>query len=135
MKIDQHKINERGHGPGTGDGRFVVYSQQYNKALDQIGSQLNDMTLHEGQADTSSMSTGAEASETVTISDDNAKTSDKVLAVIRSYSGTYSTNGLPTLGSAEVTSDGTISVEIMNPHSTNALSGTLTIDYLIIKKA
>ena len=53
-----------------------------------------------------------------------------VLVSVAHYSGTYSTNGLPNITVSSVAS-GSCTVNVINCHSANALSGTLKISFLV----
>lgn len=52
-------------------------------------------------------------------------------ATIVNYTGTFSTNGIPVVNLDNTISGASFDVVISNVHSANALSGTLTIAFLI----
>ena len=56
--------------------------------------------------------------------------SSVVLANICNYSGTYETNGIPVVAVSTVAA-GSFKIEVSNAHSSNALSGILSIAFLV----
>lgn len=126
-------INEKNFKPQSGDEAFLVRNGQFNDLIDKLDDDLQDFKFRTETHTASKRTTAAEGSETLTITDSNASSGDRVFASITSYGGTWSTNGLPVLGTA-VCNDGSIDVELVNAHSANALSGEVDIEYMIVKE-
>lgn len=123
MPLQNKKVRKRNHLPTIEEGKFKVYSEQFNAWVE---------SFRDGTTTTSSLSTAAEDNDSVSITESQAASGDHVYASITSYSGAYTTDGLPVILEATA-SNGSVDLVIGNAHSTNALSGTLDISYLIIK--
>jgi hypothetical protein len=81
---------------------------------------------------TSSLTTAALTAATTTVTNATALVGQKVIgAKIDTYSGTLSTNGIPVITQAKVTSAGVITFTVYNAHAINALSGTLKVAYTL----
>lgn len=48
MAIEDNKINEGNFGPGTNGDRFTVYSKQYNQALEEIQTGIDNAGVDTG---------------------------------------------------------------------------------------
>lgn len=73
------------------------------------------------------------AAQTVTCAACTASTS-AVFAWVSSYAGTYLTNGYPVVVNAAPGS-GSFTFQILNQHATNALSGNITVSFIVINSA
>lgn len=114
--------------------KFVIHDEA-KVAVTQATSVTTDVTANgaAGAITTQSASTaGASAAvENFTVNNTAVKAGSLVFANIVSYSGTIVTNGVPAVFVSAIT-NGSFDLNIHNVHPTNALSGTLVIDYLVM---
>lgn len=85
-----------------------------------------------GVITTSSLSTAAGGTYSITLTNSTISAGSEIIVNQNSYSGTIGTNGLPITVNADVTGANTAVITIVNAHSSNALSGTLDIYFLIV---
>ena len=67
-----------------------------------------------------------------TVNNSTVEATDKILATITNYAGTYSTNGIPVIAVGKVAS-GSFVINVSNVHAANALSGALKISFVVLK--
>lgn len=93
----------------------------------------NALTLNKesGIITTESLSTAADASQVITITNNTVAANSRVRAGIQAYSGAFSTNGIPVLNVDDVAA-GSFKLVVSNAHSANALSGTLAIQFEVL---
>lgn len=70
-------------------------------------------------------------SSAFTVNNSACTATSAVEARVTNYTGTYSTNGIP-LAVVSAISAGSFALQISNVHGTNALSGTCTIDFVLV---
>lgn len=88
-----------------------------------------------GVITTPSLSTGeGEAATTMTINNKYVSAQSIVLAQIVAYSGTLDTNGYPALFVSAI-SDGSFALTVANLDAAQDLSGTVTIQFVVINPA
>ena len=97
---------------------------------------LNAVTINAitGTITTSSLTTGAGQTYLITMT--NASITDpanRILVSIKSYSGTFGTNGIPIVASAACTAVSTAQIRIGNAHASAVLSGIVVLDFLVIR--
>lgn len=85
-----------------------------------------------GLAVTDSLTTAHNANASYVIANSSVATTSMVQCMINGYSGTISTNGVPVITQC-VPGSGSITVNIFNADDTNALSGTVTIGFVVLK--
>lgn len=83
-----------------------------------------------GVVTTGTLTTAAVTAATYTINNNKALTSSVLSCDIGAYSGTWVTNGIPSIGQC-TPGAGTITITIVNGHATNALNGTLAMHFTI----
>lgn len=87
-----------------------------------------------GTITTSSLSTAAGASYLITMTNSAISgSSNRLVASVRSYAGTIGTNGIPVVYTAACTAASTAQIRVANVHGTNALSGAVAIDFIIVR--
>lgn len=70
-------------------------------------------------------------SSSFTVNNSACTTTSVVDAKVTNYTGTYSTNGIP-VAIVSAVSSGSFTLQVANVHGTNALSGTVTIDFVLV---
>jgi hypothetical protein len=80
---------------------------------------------------TAALTTAAGASSTITVTNAMVSASSTVVCKLGTYSGTLFTNGVPYIASV-VEGAGSFVIKLANVHATNALSGTVTIDFEVL---
>ena len=80
---------------------------------------------------TVSASTSAQSTESFTVTNSSVSSTSVITVNICNYSGTYGTNGLPSVNINNIT-DGSFDLIITNNHDTNSLSGILNISFIIV---
>lgn len=84
-----------------------------------------------GRVTTGTLTTAAATAATYTINNNAvADSSASILCNFTAYSGTVTTNGQPVILYCTPAA-GSITVTFLNAHATNALNGTLTIDFQV----
>lgn len=80
------------------------------------------------------VSTAAGACTTATVTNTNVVTGSIVMLTLQSYTGTYGTNGQPTVmrSNTSGSSSGSFVLSVCNSHATNALSGNLFIAFWVL---
>lgn len=73
----------------------------------------------------------AVSSESFTVNNTAVSADSVVVVSIVDYSGTYGTNGLPSVAVSSVAA-GSFAVNIINSHATAPLAGTLEISYIVV---
>jgi hypothetical protein len=114
-------------------------------AVTQLSSATTavSVTQASGVITTVSLTTAAQASATFTVNcpfvinkppSALSSAGSQVILTIQSYSGTYSTNGIPVVAAGAVSGPNSagFTITISNAHGTNALSGTLSIGYTVV---
>jgi hypothetical protein len=81
---------------------------------------------------TFSQSAAAEVTVAFTVNNSDVAATDKVIACITNYAGTFGTNGIPVISVGTV-ADGSFVVRVSNTHSANALSGAIKISFVVLK--
>lgn len=84
-----------------------------------------------GTITTQNATVAAASTATFTVNNSAVSSNSSVILVITNYSGTYGTNGLPTVN-VQTVAEGSFVVQIVNSHTTNALAGVLKISYMIV---
>lgn len=84
-----------------------------------------------GIATTNALATAAATNAAYVINNSSVTASSLVMCTDQGYSGTLVTNGYPVIMSC-VPGSGTITVNITNTHSANALSGTVAIGFTVL---
>lgn len=114
--------------------KFVIHAEA-KVAVTQATSVTTDVTANGAAgAITTQAATTAAAGAAVnnfTVNNTAVKAGSLVFANIVSYSGTIVTNGIPAVFVSGIT-NGAFDLNIHNVHPSNALSGTLVIDYLVM---
>lgn len=119
--------------------RIVITDDDGNITTNQIsiGSKTtvaagNSVTINTqaGYFTTATLTTAINTNQTITITNSLATANSIVVATIGSYSGTYGTNGVPVIVSV-TPSAGSIAILVRNIDGTNALNGTLEINFAI----
>jgi len=117
--------------------------QELNEVIEEINSTdsgsiivttgTNTPTINSriGRFTSAALTTAAVSSEIFTITNSKVKVGQSVIAWIESYSGTISTNGIPVMY-GNTRADKSITITIANVHASNALSGTVTIGFIVI---
>lgn len=80
---------------------------------------------------TQAASTAANGASTFTLTNSAIKAESIVFAHIVAYSGTYATNGTPTIA-VDTIADGSCDIVIMNGAAVNALAGTFQIAFAVL---
>lgn len=80
---------------------------------------------------TQAASTAADGEDTFTLTNSAIKAESIVFAHIVAYSGTFDTNGVPTVA-VNTIADGSCDIVIMNGAAANALSGTFEIAFVVL---
>lgn len=128
-----------------GDGDFAAFDTKLRTEIfgkkwetefgveTQITSVTTGVTLSvlKGVITTFSHTAAAYASNTFTVTNTYVGANSKVNAWIQNYSGTFTTNGLPTVYVDNVTA-GAFDITVSNLHNANALSGTLAIGFQVL---
>lgn len=83
-----------------------------------------------GVVTTGTLTTAAATAVTYVINNNKALATSVLSCDIAAYSGTWVTNGLPSIGQC-TPGAGTITVTIVNSHAANALNGTLALHFTI----
>lgn len=65
-----------------------------------------------------------------TVNNSTVTATSKVIANISSYSGTYTTNGIPIVHVSNITG-GSFQLRVSNVHGTNALNGIIVFDFIV----
>jgi len=84
-----------------------------------------------GTITTVSASTAAQATSTFTVTNSTVSATSSIQLTGGAYSGTFGTNGTPLFYVSSVGA-GTFNITIYNAHATNALAGTLVIDFAVL---
>ena len=121
-----------------------VLSGEYNLVLDYLNSLMgeysvlqvatgNSVTLdtRSGLITTASLTTAAGAVQAITLTNSLITATSNVIAWVETYSGTLTTNGLPAI-LRTLPAAGSANITVANLHGTNALSGTVTIKFIIL---
>lgn len=105
-----------------------------SSTVTQATSVTTAVTLNavSGVITTFSQSAAAEVTVSFTVNNSTVAATDKIVATITNYAGTYSTNGIPVLSVGSVAA-GSFVINISNTHSANALSGALKISFVVLK--
>jgi len=93
----------------------------------------NAITLNKesGIITTESLSTAADGSTVITVTNNTVAATSGIQATLISYAGTFSTNGIPVLNVDDVAA-GSFKLIISNAHSANALSGVVKVRYDVL---
>lgn len=92
---------------------------------------VNAMT---GTITTAGISTAAGGTHAITLTNSAiSAAANRILATVRSQTGTFGTNGIPVIASAICTAASTAVITIGNAHASNALSGAVVLDFIIIR--
>jgi hypothetical protein len=109
-------------------GNAILQTTQVNSsaAFGNVSTNGNSLRLT-----FTGVTTAAGALETMTVSNSWVTANSYVSVEISNYTGTYFTNGLPTLRVNNVTASA-FDIILMNTHATNALSGDLSCRVLVM---
>jgi len=108
------------------DGEIKFYPGGTN-----TGSNTPTIDTQSGAFTTTTLTTAAGAIEVLVLTNNLINTGSKVFVNIGAYSAAYGTNGMPQL--LYVTpGTGSVSIGILNSHATNALNGTIRVEFLVI---
>jgi hypothetical protein len=84
-----------------------------------------------GKITITGLTAAAGATEVATITNTKHVAGSKFLCTLNGYTGAYGANGEPLFVSADDSTPGTIIIRIMNTAALNALSGDVTLSYLV----
>lgn len=123
-------------GDAPADTLTVVSASTFNQPINfvtdaQTGNTVTANTPT-GRITTATLTTASNVTQAIVINNTFAEVGDIVEAKIESYSGTYFTNGLPTIINSRVSAAGVITVNIAN-NSLNALNGTVVFTFVVFK--
>lgn len=113
----------------SGTGGITIPSGNVSQAT-SITTAVTDNKVS-GIITTVSSTLAANATATFTVNNSLVTASSRVYASVVSYSGTYATNGLPCVNVGSIAS-GSFAIQLFNAHGTNALSGTVSISFLVV---
>jgi hypothetical protein len=128
--------------PGVLENNFVRASE-FNTVIDDLNSKKtgqvvsatgsNTPTINAvlGKFTSATLTTAANTAATLTVSNNLVTANSMVTAEIINYSGTLVNNGIPQRVKV-VPGSGTITITIVNTHASNALNGTVTIQFMVL---
>ena len=96
----------------------------------QTGVTLNK---HSGIITTATASTAGSSCESFPFVNDKMLGTECMFVSVRKYSGTFGANGIPVV-SATSFGEGTATITVCNVHPSNSLSGTIEINFVIIRQ-
>jgi hypothetical protein len=109
--------------------RYDVLTTTQTQAQIQTLCNAVDTPMN-GQVTSGNQTNAAGATSSITITDANITTTSKIVASLDAYSGTIGTNGVPVLVKV-IPGAGSATAIIVNVHASNALNGTVKINYQI----
>ena len=113
------------------DNLFLFFfSLFFSSSSSQTSVTLNK---HSGIITTVSASTAANGCEGFPFSNNKIAASDVIQVAIMTYSGTFGTNGIPTVAVSAI-GGGSCTVQVCNA-GTGGLSGTLKISFWVLKQS
>ena len=83
-----------------------------------------------GKFATATLTSIANSTTTITLTNSNITTTSNVLVYLEAYSGTYSTNGVPTVFRV-LPNNGSATI-ILGNNSANALNGAVTLKFIVL---
>jgi hypothetical protein len=114
---------------GLGSTNVVLSGQG---AVTQLTSITTAVTLNNpsGVITTVSSTLAAVTATSFTLTNSFITANSIVVASIANYAGTYITNGIPIINISSIAA-GSCSIELVNVHASNSLSGVLKITFLV----
>lgn len=103
----------------------------YSDSCTVTGASAQTCNGMRGVVTTGTLTTAAVTAAAYTINNNKATAASVVLCTLEGYSGTLVTNGIPAIVTC-VPGAGTITVNFINVHGTNALNGTLAIGFNVV---
>lgn len=128
--------------PGNLENNFVRASE-YNEVVTDINNKktasvvsstgTNAPTINAvfGVFTSATLTTAAATAATLTVTNNLITSSSKVSVELVNYSGTVVSNGIPIVFKA-VPGSGSLAITLVNIHASNALNGTVTIQFTIL---
>jgi hypothetical protein len=115
------------------DGALTLPKNSLTSAVESANAVSSN--LEHGLITTSALTNAAGATYNITFTNNKIAVNDTVLLSIKSYSGTWGTNGLPYVVCTEVGNTvGQATLRVLNT-GTTALAGTVIIEFLVIHNA
>lgn len=118
----------------TGECEWQPLTPNYTKGtITQITNATQDVTVNQpsGMITTFNETLAANGAISFTVNNTFSLVASQIHVNVNSYSGTYGTNGLPTINVSNIL-NGKFSITVINAHATNALNGVLKIAFLIV---
>lgn len=102
------------------------------QSVTQITSITTGVTINgaSGSIVTVSATTAALGASEFTVTNSFVTADSNVFVQIKNYTGTYTTNGLPSVN-VQTVAAGSFNVVITNAHNANALNGVLTLEFIV----
>lgn len=120
-----------------GDGNFSAFQSTKLYLIPDTVTQITSATTpvsinsYTGTITTTTFTTGALGTTNFTVNNSAVSSNSVVIAKITNYSGTYVTNGLPTVN-VQTVAEGSFILSVSNLHTGNALAGVLKISFTIV---
>ncbi len=106
-------------------------SRKTGSVVSATGSNTPTINAVFGVFTSATLTTAAVTAATLTVTNNLITSSSKVSVQLVDYSGTVVTNGIPIVFKA-VPGSGSLAITLVNIHASNALNGTVTIQFTIL---